>query len=349
MIFNKYLWGKIMGNMFLRDCTIGFEPGRLGFLLYEYKDATDHLENGWLTRTLYVNMTMPMDERFFSRSGTGFGFGSISSAWSPNNTEYVSADIGKQVISYKPKAYKGNEPEIPFNPGPQVPGAYGEFGAAISKVIRVGTTVFAVGGPYRVFERIGHQQWKEHKELPIPASLRSADRETYIGTRAFFNDMAGLSINLMYVVGEEGAIWMYTNGRWLPLTIPTNHDLHTVACAPDGMVYITDHRGCVWRGKENTWERIVKKDQMLPYQDSAWFDGRLWCTNDSAGCDVLEDNRMVAAHRARHKPMPAQVACFAHRLDVSPDGKTMMAAGRQGAAVYDGQTWEVLFDGEPKE
>jgi hypothetical protein len=56
---------------------------------------------------------------------------------------------------------------------------------------------------------------------------------------------------------------------------------------------------------------------------------------------------MVPAYRAKKDPMPAQVARFAHRIDVSPDGQTMLVAGMYGAATYDGKTWTVLFDGEP--
>lgn len=51
------------------------------------------------------------------------------------------------------------------------------------------------------------------------------------------------------------------------------------------------------------------------------------------------------AHRATQAPMPAQIATFAHRLDVSPDGTTFLVAGGLGAASYDGKEWIVLFDG----
>jgi hypothetical protein len=30
-------------------------------------------------------------------------------------------------------------------------------------------------------------------------------------------------------------------------------------------------------------------------------------------------------------------------IDISPDGKLMLTAGPDGAALFDGQRWEVLF------
>ena len=209
--------------------------------------------------------------------------------------------------------------------------------------------MFAIGGPWRIFERIANQEWKEHEESPIPVEIGSPDRDVYInavGNCEFF-DLAGLSTDDMYAVGSAGTVWRRMGGQWRQLAFPSNLRLHTVAVAPDGNAYITDIRGSVWQGQDEKWQRIVHADNMLAYQDSAWFAGRLWCTNDSAGPFVLEGKAMVPAHRAKTDPMPAEIACFAHRIDVAPDGKTMLVAGMQGAALYDGKTWTVLFDGEP--
>ncbi len=351
MVLDKSAWKKYMDGFFVRDCTFGFEDGRLGFLIYEEVEADAHLEDGWQMRLLAVKLTNPIDTRFFYITTNSIGVGGmIASAWQPKQPEFVVAGIGREIYSYKPKEYKGRELEIPFDGKGYGYQDVGEVGCAITKTVRVGHTVFAVGAPMRVFERTAGQQWVTHEEIPIPAGLKLGRSDEEIRAAlsdANLNDLAGLNEQEMYAVGHAGTLWQRTQDKWRQRAFPTNLDLFTVAVAPDGTAYITDRRCSVWKGQEERWERIVQADSTLPYQDSAWFAGRLWCTNDSAGPFVLEGKKMVPAHQAKKDPMPAQVACFAHRIDVSPDGKTMLVAGRHGAATYDGKTWTVLFDGMP--
>jgi hypothetical protein len=343
-------YGKYLAGFFVRDASLGFSEFRIAFLLVRTPEFKDDLGDGWDTRLITFNLEQPMPTRVFSMTGNNISHASIASSWSPDHQEYVAVDTMARVWAYKPKTYKGSEPPIPFRAGKLHPDAYGEYAAAIHKTVRVGTTVFAIGAPFRIFERIDNQQWREHTDIPIPADIGSPDREVYIEAigNCDFKDLAGLSVDDMYAVGSAGVVWRRQAGQWRQLAFPSHLRLHTVAVAPDGTAYITDIRGSVWRGRDESWERIVHADMMLAYQDSAWFAGRLWCTNDSAGPFVLEDGAMVSAHRARVQPMPAQVARFAHRIDVSPDGKSLLVAGMQGAALYDGSTWTVLFDGEPE-
>jgi hypothetical protein len=318
--------------------------------LVEEQDPEDESGEHWKTKLVAANLEQPMESRIFSWAGNSLDHASISSAWEPNQAEYLAVDVSRRVWSYRPKVYKGAETPIPFpSAGKLNPDAYSEFDSAILKTVRVGITVFALGGPFRIFERQPGQQWLEHKDIPIPPAIGSADREIALHAigNSEFRDLAGISTNDMYAVGSEGTVWQRVKGAWRNVAIPTNVDLFTVAVAPDGTAYITDRHCSVWKGRDDHWERVTEGHSSLGYQDSAWFAGRLWCTNDSAGPFVLEGKKMVPAHRAKKDPMPAQVARFAHRIDVSPDGQTMLVAGMYGAATYDGKTWNVLFDGEP--
>ncbi|UXH80645.1 hypothetical protein [Roseateles amylovorans] len=348
-LFDRPNWNRFMAGYMVRDCTIGFEDGRLGFLLFEELAPDAQMEDGFQIRLLAVKVGNPLETRFFSLSANALSVGAnLSSAWSPLG-EFVAVGIGRHVYGYRPKSHKGREEDIPFEVRRLAPSAYSECGCAILKTVRVGMTVFAVGGPFRIFQRIGPQEWQEHSEIPIPAELGSSDRETALAAinASSFEDLAGLSEEDMYAVGSRGALWRRHQGRWGRARFPSTRDLHTVAVAPDGTAYVTDHRGCVWKGKDSEWTQLVEADLSLPYQDSVWFKGRLYCTNDLAGCFVLEEGRMVAAHRTAHDPMPVRCALHAHRLDVSPDGGRLLVAGMSGASLYDGRQWHLLFDGEP--
>ena len=60
---------------------------------------------------------------------------------------------------------------------------------------------------------------------------------------------------------------------------------------------------------------------------------------------VLEGDKLVQAHKAEIDPVPPEVTLHSHRIDVSPGGHQMMVCGGQGAALHDGEKWQVLFPG----
>ncbi|WP_243491387.1 hypothetical protein [Massilia violaceinigra] len=339
MIFDKDMWAKIGKGFFVKDCTIGFEDGRLGLLLVEENDA-DHRDEAWETRLVAVKLELPVDRRFFVRTGDNLHSSTLSSAWTPNQSEFVMVDTSRRVWSYKPKEYKGSEAPIPFDSKGH------HYGSAVAKVVRVGTTAYAIGSPFRIFQRIKGQQWKEIPGIPIPAAFVSGDRKKIIEAAgdSVFHDLAGFSDSDMYAVGDAGTVWHFDGKRWQQIPFPTNVPLYTVACGENGDVYITDIRGNLWKGGGSKWSLLWKMDQSLPFKDAAWFNGRLWCANDY-GMYVLEGKKLVAAHAARIDPIPNEVALHSHRIDVSPDGKQMLVCGGDGAALHDGKKWTLLFSG----
>ncbi|WP_338848502.1 hypothetical protein V8J88_06345 [Massilia sp. W12] len=345
MFYNKYMWEQIFKGYMVRDCTLGFEHGRIGFYLVP-DDDREHLDYGWYTRFVAVKLSNPIEKRFYVRGGDNLDLARLSAAWEPNQTEFLLVDVGRSLWSYKPNAYKGSEPEIPFDGKGYGYAAAGEVGCSISRVTRVEGTVFAVGGPTRIFQRMPNQQWYEHKGIPLPAGLSSKDDDVItetLGNSNFF-DLAGFSLKDMYVVGDAGQIWHFNGNIWKSLAFPSNLTLQTVTCGGDGQVYITDIRGSLWQGRGERWKLLHKGNTSIPYADSAWFKNRFWCANDY-GMMVLEDGKLVAAHQAKQDPIPTEIALHAHRIDVSPDGKQMLVCGGSGAALHNGERWELLFSG----
>ena len=344
MIFDRESWERICKGFFVQDCTIGFEHGRLGFQLVEESNA-DHLEE-WRTRFLAVKLDEPMEFRFFSQTGNNLSFAQMATSWAPSQTEFLLVDTFRNVLSYKPKTYKSEEPVIPFDGRGYGYADAGKVGSAIIRLARVGTTVYAIGAPLRIFQRMPNQKWFEHKGIPMPAGLKSKDDDIVAAALRGSNlyDLAGFSESDMYAVGDDGIVWHFNGKIWKQLAFPSNLRLQTVVCAGDGNVYITDIRGSLWKGRNESWKKIVTADMSIPFADSAWFAGRLWCAHDY-GMWVVEGKEFVAAHMAISNPIPSNVALHAHRIDVSPDGTKMLVCGGHGAAMYDGKKWEILFSG----
>ena len=343
MIISKALWEEFFQGYLIRDCTYGFDDGRMGFYLVRDTDS-HHLDDGWTTRFVAVNMAQPVDKRFFAMETDELSFAKISSAWSPSQTEFVILDSGRAVISYKPTSYDDGEEPIPFDGRGYGYSDLGEVGCAIYNLVRVNRTLYALGGPLRIFERQPGQRWREHIGIPIPAQLKSSndDEITEALGDCMLLDMAGFSEAEMYAVGGGGAVWHFDGCAWSRLAFPTHARLHTVACGADGLVYITDIHGSLYRGRHAHWECLVRMDQSLPFTDSAWFAGRYWCANDY-GMYVLEGNDLVPAHTAKNNPVPQRVAPYCHRIDVSPDGTRMLVCGESGAALCEDGRWNILF------
>ncbi len=339
MIFNKKTWEIVGKGFFVQDCTIGFEDGRIGFLFVEHNEHS-HIDDGWETRLVAIRLNAPLETNYYVRKGGNMTHSSIASAWVPRQTEFVMADSFRRVWAYKPKTYKGSESNIPFDSGGH------DFNATITKTVRVGSTVYAIGGPLRIFERLNGQQWKEITDIPIPAPFTGTDRKKLIEAvgQSFFFDLAGVSENDMYAVGDAGIVWHFDGKTWAQRAFPSDVRLATVTCSPHGDVYITDLRGTLWKGNGNNWQVVCSVPLSIPFEDSAWFDGTLWCANDY-GMYVLEGNELVQAHMSKQHPVPTDVAYHSHRIDVSPDGTTMLVCGRDGAAMLDANGWTILFSG----
>ncbi|HCR9749815.1 TPA: hypothetical protein OPR08_002019 [Citrobacter koseri] len=341
MIINKEAWEKYFKGFDVYDCTYGYEHGRVGLALIELvEEEHDEYENPFYTpekRLISIAINNPPEQRIYGRRAKGISLMTISSGWSPSNNEYVMASQGRAVVSYKEDEYKGRENDIDI----PIPGANDMF-SAIARLVRVGTSVYAIGSGFRVYKRINHQIWQEYSQsIPIPEGL--TERKVEALTTSFFEDMAGFSESDIYAVGGTGIIYHFDGDKWKQLAFPTNKLLYTVCCAGDGFVYIADFDGAVWKGRNEQWEKIIHGGMSMPFLNMAWFDGRLWCASDY-GIWVLEEGKMVLAMYAKHKPVPSEVAVLSKRIDVSPDGTVMMVCGARGAAIYDGNEWNVLFD-----
>lgn len=336
-------WKATFEGFLIRDCTLGCDENRMGFLLIQDLGDT-HRENGWQTRFVSVKLDEPMETRFFYMTGNDLTTASLTSAWLPNQAEFVVADLAMKVWSCRPPVFAGGEAPISFDGIGYGYKSIGAVGGVAYKVVRVDDTIYAVGAHFRIFKRLPTQQWKEQKEIPLLPGLSSKehDKITQAISEGDCYDLSGFSKNDMYAVGGGGTVWHFNGMTWENLPFPTNHRLHTVTCGGDGFVYITDISGSLWKGRNSTWQRISLRSQSLPFADAAWYMGTLWCANDY-GMFVLEGSELVAIHQSRKHLAPADIAMVGHRIDVAPDGRKMLVCGAHGAAIHDGTCWKMLF------
>jgi hypothetical protein len=155
--------------------------------------------------------------------------------------------------------------------------------------------------------------------------------------------MSAFSENDMYAAGGQGDLWHYNGTKWRQLPFPSNELLHTICCAGDGNVYITGQNGSLWVGREDRWKKLADGELSLPFKDSEWFAGKLYCGSDY-GLWVKHEKGQLLPLRDADESVNGDIAMSSGRIDISPDGSLMLTAGPMGASLYDGKKWQLLFN-----
>lgn len=111
----------------------------------------------------------------------------------------------------------------------------------------------------------GNQVYARQADLSWTAIDEGLPGRPQVTERVFgFEAIDGFSSDHLYCVGLRGSIWYRLEGRWHPVTSPTNARLMSVHCASDGMVYACGQHGVVLRGIRDQW-RVIAQDADVPY------------------------------------------------------------------------------------
>lgn len=324
MIFTEETWAKVGANYSIYDCAIRSRT-RQCFLMYE-KQASPHRDPLPKIQFLFTyNDETDPEERYFFKNFGNFGFARLAYCESPI-PNYVAVDTEAKVFGYD-KDRDGEEPEHPWH----VKGS--DLAAVVTQVIRIGKNIYTVGGPRRMHRRAGVGQWIDvTANLALPKDVDKPGK----GLSYMWQDAAGFSEQDIYVAGGDGDVWRFDGKKFTQCSFPSNELLFNVCCASDGNVYVGGNMGSIYVGRENKWKKLADGSFSVRWKDIAFFAGRLWCGSDY-GLWELKDGKLVRAD------VPADVQLVSGAIDISPDGKLMLTAGPDGAALFDGQRWEVLF------
>jgi hypothetical protein len=323
MIFDKQSWKKYAADFTIFDCAYGYED-RYIFLMYE-KQESPHRDPLPRTRYLVVRTERPMDTRFYFMEFGDFEFARVSYGKSPE-TEFVSVDIGGKVYAYNPprSAQESNHPNR--HSGSDLLGV-------VTQVVRIGESIYTVGSPRRMHKRSEVNRWQDiSADLKLPKDVDAPGK----GLTYMWQSAAGFSENDIYAVGGEGDVFHFDGKQWRKLDFPSNELLFNVCCASDGNVYIGGNMGSLYVGRGDSWKKLTSGNQSVAWKDIAWFNNKLWCGSDYGLWELKKDQLLRA-------DVPADVQLTSGAIDISPDGKYMLTAGPDGASLFDGKKWQVLF------
>lgn len=201
---------------------------------------------------------------------------------------------------------------------------------AAVRMARIGGSAYAVGLFRDVFKRTGRANWTK-----MDSGLPSLSSKQISATSLGFQDLDGLTEDNMYAVGGHGDVWRYDGSRWKQCDFPSNKQLDTVTVAPDGQVYISGQSGSLWVGREDTWSLLVTGSSSVPYNDSRWFNGKLWLISDYQ-LHVFEEGEL---RRPTHN---GSKLIYTGWMDCT-DELMVIATNSGSVHVSDGKDWKTVI------
>lgn len=330
MIMSAEHWSRYVEGFHVVGGAVGFDNTRYCFVLEE-DDQNPHRDPLPTMRLLFARMERPPERRFFRQDFENFTFTSIAFGISDGVEEFVAVDLYGNAAVYG--ACQGELKVHVEKPEIDTSWLDGQRRAGIPRVKRVNGRLYAMALDRMLLERRSSGCWVE-----LPGLERPTERldEKAMPLDFGFQDMDAFGPSDIYAVGGKGDVWHCDGRLWRRCDFPSGEWLYTVCCAGDGRVYITGNMGSLWCGSGDTWQQIGDARFSVAFNDSVWFGGKLWCSNDY-GLYTLGSGGLVLAD------VPSDTQLTARRLNVSPDGRCMLSAGNHGASLFDGNEWQLLF------
>lgn len=183
---------------------------------------------------------------------------------------------------------------------------------------------YAVGFCQQVYKRIDMGKW-----VKLDKGLLEDNGSTDFG----FDDIDAFSDSDFYAVGGCGDVWHYDGDSWTQCCFPSNQQLSTVTCAPDGNVYIGGEGCSLWAGRKNRWEQVAKGGSTILWNETVWFQDKLWLSSDYQ-LRVWDGKELQLPMDGENK-----VVLSGH-IDAR-DGVLVVARERY-VDMYDGQHWHSI-------
>jgi hypothetical protein len=140
----------------------------------------------------------------------------------------------------------------------------------------------------------------------------------------------GFGADDLYAVGSRGDIWRYDGQNWSKCDTPTNANLNSVCCAPDGMVYAAGRGGVLLSGRATTWKMIEHRETEDDFWDLEWFSGELYLSTMSA-LFCLRNGEL------RRRQFGKDVPGTCYHLSATSD--VLWSIGEEDVLSFDGKNW----------
>jgi len=231
----------------------------------------------------------PKTERIWGYSGYGNFYKAKACVLPAPDNSLICVDFGGQVITQQGLMHnEGFEVEKEISFLRQV---------STMRVRAIAGTAFVAGTLRTVFRREGKNQWTclSGNDLAVREEEKKQKRD--LG----FNDIGGFALDDLYACGGKGDLCHYDGKQWTEIDLPTNQELMTLHCAPNGLVYIGGRDGLLIEGRGDNWQFIGRNTRGFTtdgsretagmgatIKDMAWYKDRLYLATDQGLYDYTD-------------------------------------------------------------
>ena len=215
----------------------------------------------------------------------------------------------------------------------------------------IGDYVYFAGTPRKLFKRHAPGKWKDltnrenHPQMfiDVEAAEAKADKHGFIKMYSGFHAVDGFTEEDIYAGGQQGDCWHYDGENWRALDLPSNMDIKSICCAPDGQVYIGASQGTLIKGRLDTngerWEIIpfVESPSEEDFISLAWFQDQLWIGGWRGTYRLEIENDQPVVKRYMFPDGGAKQFSFSG--GVCSCDEALMAWGTSQVLLYDGEHW----------
>ncbi len=317
-IITNDVWKKFFEGWMITDCVVRTNTiislcARKKFTNEELNDLWDH---DVPTRLINIFLDRGPENNFGSREFNGFKNPIVGASRIVNSSaQTLLASSNSSGDIWPAGGGQGGPMEFINKNGHPAP----------RRLKCINGVTYSVGLFRQIYKRKSAGQWQQ-----IKTGFPPVEADTNQG----FLDLDAFSEADMYAVGGEGDIWHFDGKDWKQLGFPTNSQLGTVTCAPDGNVYVTGEGGSLWVGRENTWKSVYKGTSTVLWNDAVWFEGKLWLSSDYQ-LRIWNGKEMVPPE-SEGRP----ISYFGH-MDAY-DG-LLIVAGPDFVAGFDGENWKTII------
>ncbi len=210
--------------------------------------------------------------------------------------------------------------------------------------------IYFAGTPRVLYKRLAPGKWinlTDRETYPhmftdiVTAESKSEDG--FVDIRSGFHAVDGFTENDLYAGGEQGDCWHYDGKNWRALDLPTNSNIRSICCAPDGQVYIGGSMGTLLKGRLGAdgerWQKIKFADSPSEedFRSLAWFQGRLWLGGWNGTYRLEQQHGQPVVQRYVFPDGGAKQFSFSG--GVCSCDEALMAWGESQVLLYDGERW----------
>ena len=217
---------------------------------------------------------------------------------------------------------------------------------------KMGNHIYFAGTPRTLYKRLSPGEWinltdrKMHPHMFVDVEIAEAksDEEGFVDIRLGFEAVDGFAEDDIYAGGEAGDCWHYDGENWRALDLPTNMDIKSICCAPDGQVYIGGSMGVLLKGRlaaitGERWEQIELSGSSSDedFSSLTWFQDQLWIGgwHGTYRLEIEKGQPMVK----RYVFPDGGAKQFSFSGGVCSCDDALMAWGESQVLLYDGERW----------